>query len=177
MVLLTVTNEYGKIRVCNLVATKAHSQFELALQSMQESLDLYGHDQPEVFYTDNIADKEFLENCFPSLRLDVVPVEKYSHLDPLCMPSHISISVLDGVTMIDDAMSSILQLLSEEDDDSFLVIGLDSEWNVEVSQHGYVMGRGQTTVLQLAVNNHIYVLQVSLYLTFILKLTMNHDMV
>lgn len=30
--LLTVTNEKGEIRVCNLVATKSHSQFELALQ-------------------------------------------------------------------------------------------------------------------------------------------------
>ncbi|PBK90587.1 hypothetical protein ARMGADRAFT_1032577 [Armillaria gallica] len=120
----------------------------------------YGEIWLEVFYTDNMADKEFLENCFPSLHLDVVPVEKYSHLDPLHMPSHISISVLDGVTMIDDAMSSILQLLSEKDDDSFLVIGLDSEWNVEVSHHGYVMGRGQTAVLQLAVNNHIYLLQI-----------------
>ncbi|SJL01342.1 uncharacterized protein ARMOST_04662 [Armillaria ostoyae] len=90
-----------------------------------------------------MADKEFLKNCFPSLHLNVVPVEKYSHLDPLCMLSHVSISVLDGVNMIDDAMSSILQLLSEENDDSFLVIGLDSEWNVE-----------------LAVNNHIYMLQI-----------------
>ncbi|KAJ7863662.1 hypothetical protein B0H13DRAFT_2354087 [Mycena leptocephala] len=44
--LLTITNEKGEIRVCNLVATKSHSQFELALNRMRESLILYGHDQP-----------------------------------------------------------------------------------------------------------------------------------
>lgn len=67
MALLTVTNEMGEIRVCNLVATKAHSQFELALEYMRGSLERYGHDLPEVFYMDNMLDKEFLEKCFPSL--------------------------------------------------------------------------------------------------------------
>jgi hypothetical protein len=66
--LLTVTNEKGEIRICNLVATKSHSQFELALQEMRKSLELYGHDQPSVFYTDNMVDKEFFKKCFPSLQ-------------------------------------------------------------------------------------------------------------
>jgi hypothetical protein len=85
--LLTVTNEKGEIQVCDLVATKAHSQFELALKRMQESLDLYGHSQPTLFYTDNMADKAFLEASFPSLRQNVVPVEKYSHLEPIAIPN------------------------------------------------------------------------------------------
>src|SRR6266516_5264262 len=79
--LLTVTNEKGEIRVCALVATKSHSQFEIALKSMQESLHLYGHSQPAIFYPDNMADKQFLEASFPSLREDIIPVEKYAHLD------------------------------------------------------------------------------------------------
>ncbi|KIK49704.1 hypothetical protein GYMLUDRAFT_183788, partial [Collybiopsis luxurians FD-317 M1] len=81
--LLTVTNEKGEIRLCNLVASKSHLQFELALVRMQESLKIYGHASPLIFYTDNMADKEFLENAFPSLREDLVPIEKYSNLDPL----------------------------------------------------------------------------------------------
>lgn len=32
--LLTVTNEYGEVRLMNLVATKSHSQFEHALNEM-----------------------------------------------------------------------------------------------------------------------------------------------
>jgi hypothetical protein len=54
---------------------------------MRESLHLYGHDQPSVFYIDNMADKEFLKNCFPSLQEDVVPVEKYSSLELLMLQS------------------------------------------------------------------------------------------
>ncbi|KAF8578394.1 hypothetical protein K439DRAFT_1621365 [Ramaria rubella] len=66
--LLTVTNEKGEIRVCDLVATKAHSQFELALIRMRELLELYGHKQPTIFYNDNMSDKQFLETSFPSLQ-------------------------------------------------------------------------------------------------------------
>jgi hypothetical protein len=104
MALLTVTNEKGEIRICNLVATKSHSQFELALQKMRKSLELYGHDQPSVFYTDNMADKEFLEKCFPSLQRDVVPIEKHSNLEPLSIPNHFQISVKQSATTIDDVM-------------------------------------------------------------------------
>ncbi|KAJ7916600.1 hypothetical protein B0H13DRAFT_2323209 [Mycena leptocephala] len=78
--LLTVTNEKGEIRVCNLVATNSHSQFELALNRMRESLEQYGHDPPAIFHTDNMSDKGFLERCFPALCNVVVAVGKYSHL-------------------------------------------------------------------------------------------------
>ncbi|EKM74042.1 hypothetical protein AGABI1DRAFT_16655, partial [Agaricus bisporus var. burnettii JB137-S8] len=80
--LLTVTNDLGQIRTCNLVATKSHSQFESALFQMRRSLDTYGHDQPQIFYTDNISDRLFLENSFPSLRNNVVAIDKYADLDP-----------------------------------------------------------------------------------------------
>ncbi|EKM78169.1 hypothetical protein AGABI1DRAFT_101427 [Agaricus bisporus var. burnettii JB137-S8] len=96
-VLLTVTNEKGEIRVCNFVATKSHSQYETALNRMRESLDKYGHNQPILFYTDNMADKQFLEKSFPSLRKDVIPVEKYSRLDPFIIPSNVQILIKDTV--------------------------------------------------------------------------------
>ncbi|KAF8078294.1 hypothetical protein FPV67DRAFT_1402915 [Lyophyllum atratum] len=162
--LLTVTNEKGEIRVCNLVATKSHSQFELALQRMRSSLELYGHDQPSVFYTDNMADKEFLEKCFPSLRRDVIPIEKHSHLDPLSIPDHVQISVKRSVTTIDDAMRALLDLLPDDDEAGTLVIGLDAEWNIETSERGYVTGRGQTAVLQIAHGTKIFIMQIGLML-------------
>lgn len=58
---------------------------------MRDSLSLYGHRQPTVFYTDNMADKQFLESCFPSLRDGVVDVDKYSHLPPLTIPDDVNI--------------------------------------------------------------------------------------
>lgn len=158
---MIVTNEKGEIRVCNLIVTKAHSQFELALIQMRESLHLYGHEQPSVFYTDNMADKEFLENCFPSLQEGVIPVEKYSNLKPLEIPSDVGIMVIQSVDKINAAMQSLLQLLPDDDAEGVVVIALDSEWDVEVSEQGYVTGRGQTAILQIAFGKQIYIIQVS----------------
>lgn len=161
--LLTVTNERGEIRLCNLVVSKAHSQFEFALLKMSESLRTYGHPQPSVFYTDNMADKGFLERCFSSLRENVTPVEKYSHLPRLIIPLD-TITVhhpLKTVTEIDEAMRSILQSIPEEDEDLSLVIGLDAEYNVEISAQGHVTGRGQTAILQIAFGKNVFILQVS----------------
>ncbi|KAF9059632.1 hypothetical protein BDP27DRAFT_1385738 [Rhodocollybia butyracea] len=88
--LLTVTNDKGEIRVCNFVASKAHSQFTDVLKKVKASLDLYGHEQPQVFYTDNMSDKGMLEECFPSLLEDVIPVEKHSALPLFSIPTTIT---------------------------------------------------------------------------------------
>lgn len=131
---------------------------------MRESLKLYGHDEPAVFYTDNMADKDFLERCFPSLKKDIVPVEKYAYLEPLCIPDHFQISVKKSTTAIDDAMRTILELLPENDELRTITIAVDAEWNVEISQRGYVTGRGQTAILQIAHGTKVYILQVTLIL-------------
>ena len=109
---MTVTNEKGEVHVCNLVAS-THSQFELALVQMRESLHFYSYDQPSVFYTDNMADMDFLETCFPFLQENVVPVEKYSDFEPLVIPSDVQISILKSTDEINVAMQSILQLLPD----------------------------------------------------------------
>ncbi|EKM73235.1 hypothetical protein AGABI1DRAFT_135277 [Agaricus bisporus var. burnettii JB137-S8] len=107
--LLTVTNDLGQIRTCNLVATKSHSQFESALFQMRRSLDTYGHDQPQIFYTDNISDRLFLENSFPSLRNNVVAIDKYADLDPFEVSiTGMTIFPKDTSQSINDAISTIL---------------------------------------------------------------------
>lgn len=89
---LTVTNELGEARVLAFVATKSHAQLESALAKMRESLTMYGHSPPQVFYTDNVAaDKNFLETIYPSLTNNVIPVEKYSNLLPFTVPSDVDI--------------------------------------------------------------------------------------
>src|SRR6267378_7381117 len=133
--LLTMTNEKGEIRICALVATKSHSQFELALTRMRESLLLYGHTLPTVIYTDNIAsDKACLETAFPSLLCDVVPVEKYDFLEPLTLPSNIIVTVKDNPDAIDDAIRTILDSLLSNGSGS-IAVGFDTEWNVETSSY------------------------------------------
>ena len=49
------------------MAMKSHLQFELALTNIWGLLNLYGHPQPALIYTYNMLDKQFLEDCFPSL--------------------------------------------------------------------------------------------------------------
>jgi hypothetical protein len=157
--LLTVTNEKGEIRICNFVATKSHSQFEIALTRMQKSLQLYGHEQPILFYTDNMADRQFLENSFPSLRTNVVPIEKYAHLDPLSIPSNqVQVVIKDSAQSINNAISTILDDVPV--DDGEVVVGFDSEWNVELSPQGFVRNVGNTGVIQVAYKNQVLILQV-----------------
>jgi hypothetical protein len=127
---------------------------------MRESLDLYGHSQPAIFYTDNMADKAFLEESFPSLRQDVVPVEKYSHLERISVPSNIQIFVKNSVLSIDDAVRTIMDSLPT-DGTGIIYVGFDSEWNVNVSDHGFITGRGQTGIIQVAYKDVIYIFQVS----------------
>ncbi|KAJ3819593.1 hypothetical protein F5880DRAFT_1616319 [Lentinula raphanica] len=159
--LLTLTNEKGEIRQCDLVASKSHSQFEIALSKMSEHLKLYGHSQPAICYTDNMADQPFMESVFPSLREGVNPVENHSNLEPLVIPPDVQIiTSLQAVAQIDDAMRSIVQLLPDHEDDKGLVIGFDAEYNVEVSSRGYVTGRGQTAIVQIACGKQIFVLQI-----------------
>ena len=146
--LLTMTNEKGEIRICSLVATKSHSQFELALTRMRESLLLYGHTLPTVIYTDNIAsDKGCLEASFPSLLCDVVPVEKYDFLEPLTLPSNIVVKIKTTVEGIDNAIRTIFDSLSSDGSGS-IAVGFDSEWNVETSSDGQVIKRGHTAVIR-----------------------------
>jgi hypothetical protein len=52
-----MTNKFGEIRTCDLVPTKAHSQFDIALTCMNQSIDTYGLEKPRVIFTDNMADK------------------------------------------------------------------------------------------------------------------------
>lgn len=156
--ILSLTNEKNEIRACNFVATKSHSQYELALRNLHDSLDLYGHPQPSLIYTDNMSDKKFLEDCFPSLREGVTPVEKYGHLEELFVPSEVPILIKNTSEAINDAMRTILDDIP--DDEGSIVVGFDSEWNVEVSPQGKVTRRGRTAIIQIAYKDHIYILQV-----------------
>jgi hypothetical protein len=158
--LLTFTNEKGEIHACNLVPTKAHSQYELALSRIQHSLQLFGHKQPELIYTDNMADKAFLESTFPSLRCNVIPVEAYGHLEPFVLPADIDICVRCEEQAINAAMATILNHVSEELADPDVIVGFDCEWNIAISRDGR-HERGDIAIVQIAFEKRVYILQVS----------------
>lgn len=126
---------------------------------MRKSLELYGHQQPQVIYTDNMSDKLFLENAFPDLRRDVIPIEKYAELKPLDLNEFgFEIFPKDSTHSINDAIATILGDVPP--DDGFIAVGFDSEWNVELSPQGFVVHSGNTAVIQIAYKRRVYVLQV-----------------
>lgn len=155
---LTVTNEIGEICILAFVATKAHAQYESALIKMRESLAMYGHSQPKVVYTDNPgADKQFLEQIFPSLHADVVPVEKYVTLRQFVRPDDVDISVQSTASGIEAALAKITDDLNVDDETSQLVVGFDAEWNVDLTQRG---ASRPTSIIQIAYGKWIYIFQV-----------------
>ncbi|KAJ7644559.1 hypothetical protein FB45DRAFT_1116123, partial [Roridomyces roridus] len=156
--LLTVTNEKGEIRVCVFVATKSHSQYKDALQRLADDLHIYGHNQPEVFYTDNMIDKPMLESMFSSLRAGVNPVDKHGDLPEFIGPDFVrNPEILDSRTAIDNAVRGIL---TEIPDGGHIVVGFDSEWNVEVAAHGHILSRGPPAIVQIAYQDSVYILKI-----------------
>ncbi|KAJ3553058.1 hypothetical protein NP233_g12733 [Leucocoprinus birnbaumii] len=160
--LLTLTNQLGEIRICNLVATKAHEAFKYALEQMKASLERYGHEQPQLFFTDSMNDKLFLEGVFPSLRNDVIAVEKHAHLEPFDIPATITIHVKNTIAAINDDVRKIFDSLAEDGTSNQIVIGFDTEWNAEGPQGhgGSVVRTGHTAVIQIAHEDSVYVFQV-----------------
>lgn len=159
--LLAVTNENGEIRTLHLVTTPGHSQSILALSGLSESLTLYGQNQPEAMFTDNVyGDKQFLEGLFGgSLKEGVVPVEKYAHLDELHIPAEAIVSVEASATSINRVCRAILEELDESGE---LVVGFDTEWNVDVSASDRLRHRGPTALVQIAFKNQVHIFQVCL---------------
>lgn len=130
--LLSVTNEFGQIRICDLVPTKAHSQFDIALSRIRDSAETYGLEQPQIFYTDNMADKSMLEKHFPSLRNSIQPITKHGSLPLFRLPSDVEIKVTKHAGEMQDIVFTLLDGLGPGEK---LVIGLDTEWNVDLNAH------------------------------------------
>ena len=156
-----MTNEFGEIRICDLVPTKAHSQFDIALTRMNHSIHLFGLDPPCVIFTDNLADKPMLERHFPSLKEGVRPVNTHGDLPLLQLPFGCVPKLCRTSTQINSVILSLVDLLSNDDGES-LVVGLDTEWDVDLnSRREGVPDRRRTAIMQLAYNNNVWIFQVS----------------
>lgn len=108
-----------------------------------------------------MSDKPMLEKIFPSLRADVVPVEKYSHLPMFASPDFVRHpEQLDNQISINNVMRSICEDIPVN---GHIVIGFDSEWNVDVAPHGQLSGQGPPAIAQVAYKDRVYVLRLSLY--------------
>ncbi|KAK0500418.1 hypothetical protein EDD18DRAFT_1438914 [Armillaria luteobubalina] len=127
--LLTMTNEYGQICICDLVPTKAYSQFSLALTRMRHSLEMYGLIQPHIIFTDFMGDKKFLEELFPSLRAGIRPITQHGDLEMMELPLQVKIVVQKSTSQIEATVLSLIASMPD-DKESVLIVGLDSEWSL-----------------------------------------------
>ncbi|KAJ7132564.1 hypothetical protein C8R44DRAFT_871499 [Mycena epipterygia] len=125
-----------------------------------ERSEIYGHDLPQVFYTDNMADKPMLEKVFTSLLDKVTPVEKHAELPLFVDPEWVvRPSKLDDSTTINNVMRSILDDLPRANG-NYIVVGFGSEWNLDITPHGHLAQQGPPTVLQLAYKDQVHVVQI-----------------
>jgi len=51
-------------------------------------------------------------------------------------------------------------------DQGSVVVGFDSEWNVDVSAQGRVTHQGRTAIIQIAYENCFYILQVNSLISY-----------
>ncbi|KAJ7060520.1 hypothetical protein C8F01DRAFT_951498, partial [Mycena amicta] len=155
---LTVANQDGEARLLAFVATSSHSDFKTALQKVQQNLNIYGLQQPEFMFVDNVAaDKNLLESVFPSLTKDVVPVNKHADKAVYNLPDNVQISISYSVLQITDAISGILHDLNSGNSNEKLVVGFDMEWNVNRN----TPGQQPTAIIQIAYKQTVHILQVA----------------
>jgi len=109
-----------------------------------------------------MSEKGFLEKS-SSLRTGVIPVEKCGDLEEYCLPPDAEIIIKNEPSSINAAMETILDDVPSDDPDAQIVVGFDSEWNIEVSVGGRVQEHGHTSVIQITYKNWVYILQVSLF--------------
>ncbi|KAF6741348.1 hypothetical protein DFP72DRAFT_1116992 [Ephemerocybe angulata] len=162
--LLTMTNEFGEIRICDLVPSKAHSQFDIALRRLLDSAKTFGMEPPQLVFTDNIADKPMLEQHFPSLLTGVKPVS-LDGLLPLEIPADVDVRVCRTTAQVNTAILGLVEQLEDGSAESMLTVGLDTEWNVDLdSRRRGVPERKQTAVMQLAHHNSIFIILLTEFL-------------
>lgn len=159
--LLTMTNEFGEIRICDLVPTKAHSQFDLALKRMSDSIRTYGMEPPKVIFTDNMADKRMLEEHFPSLKTGVHPVLD-NDLPFLTLPDNVEVRVCQTWFQVNAAILGLVDLIPEAGTGKKMVVGLDTEWDVDLdARQGGIPDRRQTAIMQIAHGTSIWIFQLT----------------
>ncbi|BGP42409.1 hypothetical protein JCM10449v2_006414 [Rhodotorula kratochvilovae] len=159
--LLTVTNEYGEIKQCALVPTKAHDQFAPALAAINTHLKLYGNAQPTLFYTDNVrGDAGVLRHAFPSLTHNLAPPinsSPYAHLPAFTCPA--TIVVLSSLATAQDALAMLLRESAEGE-----IVGFDAEWNVQQDDFGRVQRGLTVAIVQIAWRDRVFIIQLALIL-------------
>ncbi|KAG2211306.1 hypothetical protein INT45_003588, partial [Circinella minor] len=158
--LYTALNEYEEIRLQFLVPTKSLSHLQYGFDKLREAYELYGHKQPEIFFTDNvIGDQGFLKSVFPSLLKDVIPVSEPVPIEPLNIPSYPLLQipkdevVISCISQYQDIDINLDEFIKKINNQSMQVIGLDCEWPVNQR----TKRQGKLSTIQIAGHDTVLV--------------------
>ncbi|KAG2216459.1 hypothetical protein INT45_014178 [Circinella minor] len=150
----TVCNEYEEIRMQLLVPTKSLKHLKFAFDSMRDAYNMYGHDHPEIFFTDNVTGEQaFLSSVLPSLTQDVVPVKlsdikTNNQLPVVPIPENVNIIILSTYNEIKRTFETMLE-------DKPFVVGFDCEWPYDK----YTGTQGKLALIQIATSRNIWILK------------------
>lgn len=163
--LLTITNEFAEICSINLVLPKARSQYAVALEGISKSVNIFGHSQPVVFYTDNVrGDAAFLRKAYPSLNVNIHPTpstSKWSHLKTLNLPHDTETIICKTKEQVDNSLRLITDSIEGNGEE---VAGFDTEWNIELMRNagGVIVGSTWsegTASVQITLQKSVYIIQ------------------
>lgn len=87
----------------------------------------------------------------------VVPVEQYAHLEEMSIPENVIVAAEASATSINRICRAIIEELDDRDE---VVVGFDTEWNVDVSAGDRIRHRGPTALIQIAYKDQVHVFQV-----------------
>jgi len=146
--LYTMCNEYEEVRMQLFVPSKSHSNLLMPFQELRKAYQLYGHIQPEFFFTDNVnSDKGFLQKLLPSLCQGVRDAGPSSchNMAVLTVPDEVHISVI----VQSPAMENVVNLLLAESETEQKYIGFSCVWSDEVSE--------KLSIIRLSCSSQVYI--------------------
>ena len=167
--LYTLCNEYEEIRLQLLVPTKSTTHLEAPLKEMMHSYRLYNHQQPDLFFTDNVkGDRRLLERSLPSLKRTLHTNNTHTHniqqstnedhqnhpVPFLQLPSSVSVNLVQTNDQADQAVQAIRNK-SDGISDS-LVVGFDCEWNYNPITNA----TGKVSLIQVACADSVWLFRI-----------------
>jgi hypothetical protein len=161
--LWTMTNEFEQVRQMILTLTRHLHHIERPLRGIVKSLHEHGHAPLSLLWTDNVkADHNFVESVVPTLRIDVdhITADQGRSYPLLKVPSGLKIRVASSIKLIDEACASVLSDISGVNPGTKIFVGFAMEWDWMASQRGHF----PASLIQLAVGDFVYLLQVGVFL-------------
>jgi hypothetical protein len=160
--LVTVTNEFGEIRMQFHVVSDSHEQMVAAFESFLKTTKEYGYPPMKLMFTDNPArDKAFLLNMFPSLQEHQMKMDLFDAPEDVSTETRLpllpydadKVTVLSKTAEINRYVNAMRNMIK----DTTNSVAIDAEWKVDLTSTGRVKRSHKIGLIQfcfLDINNN-----------------------